>query len=85
LRRSRWEIYAEILEKAKRGEGITNLMLKCRMSYLQIKSYVSVLLSKGMLKTVGSKSARETYKTTEKGRVFLSKIEDMIKFWEGGS
>jgi len=35
-----------------------------------------------LLSTVPEKKIRFVYKTSEKGKVFSKKIEDMIKFWE---
>ena len=65
LRRSYYEIIAEILKTAKDGAKKTRIMYRCNLSYHQTKKLVSHLLETDFL-TVGN-----SYHTTEKGLPFL--------------
>jgi len=65
LRRSYFEIIAEILETAKDGAKKTRIMYGCNLSHHQTKKLLNHLMKTGLL-TVGN-----SYHTTEKGLQFL--------------
>jgi predicted transcriptional regulator len=71
LRRSYFEIIAEMLETAKDGAKKTRIMYGCNLSYHQTKKLLNHLLKTGLL-TVGN-----SYHTTEKGLQFLRTFQTL--------
>jgi len=65
MKRSRLEIIAEVLQKAKDGAKTTTIMHRCNLNYRQTKRLLSRLLETGLLIEGNS------YHTTEKGLQFL--------------
>jgi len=65
LRRSYFEIIAEMLETAKDGAKKTRIMYRCNLSYRQTKRILNHLLETELL-TIGN-----SYHTTEKGLQLL--------------
>jgi predicted transcriptional regulator len=65
MRRSYFEIIAEILETAKDGAKKTRIMYSCNLSYRQTKRLLNHLLGTELL-TIGN-----SYHTTEKGLKLL--------------
>jgi predicted transcriptional regulator len=66
--RSRTEITSQILEVAIMGVTKTKIMYKAFLSYAQLKEYLDVLLTNGLL---DYDKKDEIFKTTEKGLRFL--------------
>jgi len=66
--RSRTEITAQILEAAKDGATKTKIMYKAFLSYAQLKEYLDILASNGLL-TFDSKESK--YRCTSKGLRFI--------------
>jgi predicted transcriptional regulator len=66
--RSRTEITAQIMEVAIVGVTKTKIMYKAFLSYAQLKEYLEVLLTNGLL---DYNEKDEEFKTTEKGLRFL--------------
>jgi predicted transcriptional regulator len=85
--RGKIEIMADVLALSTSGIKKTHIMYRANLSYEQILHYLNQLLSKGLLiqeKTDGSL----VYRTTEKGREFLtcySRIMDLISAEESES
>jgi predicted transcriptional regulator len=65
LKRSHFEIIAEILETAKDGAKKTRIMYRCNLSYRQTNKLLDHLLETELL-TIGN-----SYHTTEKGLQLL--------------
>jgi predicted transcriptional regulator len=61
LKRSHFEIIAEILETAKDGAKKTHIMYRCNLSYRKTKKLLNHLLETGLLRLGNS------YHTTKKG------------------
>jgi len=76
-RRDRLYIIAELLRIAKRGALKTQLMYGANLSFAQLNSYLSFLISTKLLKTV-QEGTRVIYKTTSKGLEFLANYEKII-------
>jgi predicted transcriptional regulator len=66
--RSRTEITAQIMEVAIVGVTKTKIMYRAFLSYAQLKEYLDVLLTNGLL---DYNEKDEKFKTTEKGLRFL--------------
>jgi predicted transcriptional regulator len=66
--RSRTEITSQILDVAVEGVTKTKIMYKAFLSYAQLKEYLDVLLTNGLL---DYNKKDEIFKTTEKGLRFL--------------
>ena len=72
--RSRTEIVSNILNAANGGATRTKIMYKAFLSYSQLKEYLSVLVENNLLE---SQEGTQTYKTTEKGLIFLKTNNEM--------
>lgn len=68
------DIAADILELALNGEAKTRLMYRASLSYQQLKKYLELLTSSGLLKYVDDE---KLYQTTERGRHFLETSKEM--------
>ena len=76
--RSRTEIISMILDSVTIGATKTKIMYKAYLSYAQLKEYLSLLETSGM---IGYQEGAQIYKITEKGRKFLKlsiEIDDMV-------
>jgi predicted transcriptional regulator len=73
--RSRTDIIAQILEAA-RGDRLTKaqMMYKVLMSYAQLEWYLALLVQHELL---DHDKAGQTYRTTEKGALFLRAYEHL--------
>jgi predicted transcriptional regulator len=65
-KRGRLETLAEILLFCRKGETMTKIMYGNNLNYTQLKNYLKVLTSRGLLKRENRK-----YAATEKGFAFL--------------
>jgi predicted transcriptional regulator len=71
--RSRTEIASQILESANGGATKTRIMYRAFLSYAQLKEYLEMLISNGLL----SNDVAGVYKTTSKGLRFLEATSKM--------
>jgi predicted transcriptional regulator len=74
--RNRTAITSQILEIALDGAGKTRIMYKAFLSHAQMKEYLEILSSNGLLQL----DQNQTYKTTQKGVQFLEiyqKLEEL--------
>jgi predicted transcriptional regulator len=69
---------AEILSFASEGATKTQLMYKAGLSYAQLKNYTSMLVKLNLLMTT-TKGKAIVYQTTEKGKSFLERYEELSK------
>lgn len=76
VNRDRHDITFEILMKATSGKKRTELMSEVGLSYLQSKTYLSVLIKEKLLEV--DKEGR--FKTTSKGLEFLEKCKECPLF-----
>ena len=67
------DIIAKILDAALSGETKTKIMMTAHLNYLQSTRYIPYILSERLLE----KRPDSTYATTEKGREFLQKYEEV--------
>jgi len=77
MRRSRFEIIAEILRDLREPTCWTNIMSHCNMSSEQSKQYLNLLQSNDLIQTqiaVG----KVTYQRTEAGRKLLKHYGKML-------
>jgi predicted transcriptional regulator len=72
--RSRIEIIAMILESANGGATWTRIMYKEFVSYHQLKEYLPVLIENELIKYI---TGTKTFRTTEKGLIFLKMHEEI--------
>jgi predicted transcriptional regulator len=79
VNRDRHDITFEILKKAISRKKKTELMRDVGLSYTQSKTYLSILVEKGLLAT----DEKHLFKTTRKGLEFLEKCEQCPLFrWD---
>ena len=71
MRRDRFKIIADMLQKAKNGAKKTRIMYQCNLSYHQTNEYLTHLLETGLLRMGNS------YHTTEKGLQFLQAFQTL--------
>ena len=77
-RRSNIEIIADMLRVGENGAGKTEIMYSVNMSYSQIQKYLAFLLSQELLSRVEVGNPVVTYHVTDKGRVLLKNIDDIV-------
>ncbi len=80
-RRSRLEVFADILAEALNGANKTRIMYRANLNFLRFHRYFSELLGKGMIVTENTSDGMVVYRTTNKGRRFLKSVneaEDII-------
>jgi predicted transcriptional regulator len=75
-RREHFRIIAEILHFASDGAPKTQLMLKVKLSYTQLESYLPLLLKLELMKKTNLGKAI-LYETTEKGKSFLKNYNEL--------
>ena len=78
-RRNQMDIIADILAAADCGMRKTQIMRICNLSYQQLKAYVDLLVSAGLLTSVykGKRSNAPFLECTNKGRIYLQKYKDL--------
>jgi predicted transcriptional regulator len=72
--RSRMDIIVELLIISLEGAKKTKLMYSSNISFVMINEYLDLLIEKKLL---AIEKDDKTYKTTEKGKEFLAKYDDM--------
>lgn len=83
LKRSKIDIIMDILRTiVEKGGGIkpTHLMYKSNLSHIQMKTYLSELVQKGLIEEEYDKESKKKIVITKKGRSFLSQISQMKEF-----
>jgi predicted transcriptional regulator len=85
LHRCRMDIMDNILRVSNEGARKTHIMYKCNLSFKQLNTYLDLLVSIRLLKSVPprteEKSDSNTYETTEKGQDFVQayrKLRDLF-------
>jgi len=80
IRRSRLDIYAEILEviSTRRAITKTHISYHANLSFRQVQKYLSFLLEWGLIREVKLEN-RSTYEITEKGKLFLESFTQVIE------
>jgi len=74
-RRSRLNIIAEILDAAVNEALKTKIMYRANVNFLQFNEYVECLLEAQLMR-ITTRAGRTLYKTTEKGRLLLQKLNE---------
>lgn len=75
-KRSRLEIYLEVLETIMSGcNKPTNIMYKCNLSWISLKEILDSLIERGLI-TVVERNKRRLYLITERGRGIVSRLEE---------
>jgi predicted transcriptional regulator len=72
MKRSRFEIMAEIVQVCFVPQGKTRIVCKVKLNFMRVNAYLSELASLGLLSKVYGK-----YEATEKGRQFMSAYNDI--------
>ncbi len=70
--RSRIEIMASILKKARKGTKKTHIMNHCNLSFRQLQRYLGAMRTRGLLKRENDGS-HTLFEITRKGRKFLTR------------
>lgn len=73
------DIVAAIVLYSREGENITDIMYKTRISYSQLREYLDLMISVGLLKK--DPQQKSVYITTKKGLEYLnrySQVREMV-------
>jgi predicted transcriptional regulator len=81
-RRSNIEIIADMLRVGENGAGKTEIMYSANMSYSQLQKYLAFLLGSGLINRVDIGNPVVTYHVTDKGRVLLKSIDNIMEVLE---
>ena len=74
-RRDRLEVVNAILDIAIEGAVKTRIMYRTNVNFRQFEDYVDTLLGAGLVEVLDG-GDRRIYKTTEKGKVLLSRLRE---------
>jgi len=77
--RTRIEIAVSMLEIAKQGVKKTQLMYLGNLSFELLQKYLNSLLQAGLIEAQQG-GTQYTYKTTQKGLMFLKDYQDLQKY-----
>ncbi len=79
LKRSRYEMFSEILRLSNTREGvnITKIVYSANLNFKNAQEIISELVFKGLLERI-SDGGKVRYRTTEKGLEFISKYESLV-------
>jgi len=72
MRRSKLDIYADILNVAREGAKKTQIVYKANLNFKIIKEYLSILISKGLVD-----NSDQYYITTKQGTTFLENYQKL--------
>jgi predicted transcriptional regulator len=70
------DIIANILESATNGAKKTRIMYRAALNFRQLQRYLPLLIKRGLINYAETNKGG-VYKTTEKGRDFLQKYEEL--------
>ena len=76
-RRGEVQILMDILSISLNGTKVTHLMYKANLSYFTLRRYVRTALKRGLISQVKNNNGFVVYRTTEKGRLLLSKLREV--------
>lgn len=74
MRRSKLDIYADILKVAREGAKKTHIVYKANLNFKILKEYLSFLLSKGLVD-----NSDQYYYTTKQGTNFLENYQKLSR------
>lgn len=72
MRRSRIDIIIDVLEAAKAGVNKTGIVYQANLNFTLAGKYLDLLQERGLME-----NRLDKYITTEKGKVFLQKAQDI--------
>jgi predicted transcriptional regulator len=72
VRRSRMDIIADILSVAREERKKTQIVYRANLNFRRVEGYLHYLLDRGLIENTDG-----GYKTTEKGKEFLSDYQKM--------
>jgi len=70
------DIIASILDSATNGARKTRIMYRAALNFRQLQRYLPLLIKRGLINYAETNKG-SVYKTTEKGRDFLQKYEEL--------
>jgi predicted transcriptional regulator len=77
-KRTTFEIYAKMLQICQKPQNKTRIMYKTNTSYTSFKKYLNQLQQKNLLQK--ETENKNTYKTTQRGKTFLEKYNELQQF-----
>ncbi|MEM3700637.1 MAG: winged helix-turn-helix domain-containing protein [Candidatus Bathyarchaeia archaeon] len=78
--RCQLDVIADLLEASQERTRKTYLMYRCNMSFKQLKYYLEILITRGLLCVVAENIDGNPgfFKITEKGKAFLRAYKDLV-------
>jgi predicted transcriptional regulator len=83
-RRSEPDIISDILRLASDGAGKTRIVYGGNLNHSRAEGYIALLVDRGLLENV-SASRRKVYRTTERGRDLLERLDNVLPAIRNGS
>jgi len=77
MKRSRIDIIIDVLEAAKMGVNKTDLVYRTNLNFKQAINYLEILQNQGLVE-----KRMDKYITTDKGKVFLQKANEVTLYLE---
>jgi predicted transcriptional regulator len=81
-RRSDVKIMVEILNISFNGAKKTEIVYKANLNFRQAQKYLNFLAKKGLLAANISTRGRNKYQTTQKGKAFAERYEEIVELVE---
>lgn len=71
MKRTRYDLFAEILESSKEGAGITHIVYSCKLNWILANQLIDELLDAQLVET------GDSFHTTEEGMQFIQSYKKM--------
>lgn len=78
-RRDDFKIMVEILNIAFNEAKKTEIVYKANLNFRQVERYLGFLMGKGLIATCVSLHGKNKYQTTQKGKAFVKRYEEIVK------
>jgi len=76
-RRGEVQILLDLLNISLKGVKVTQLMYRSNLSYSTLRKYLSATLKQGLIVKVLDGGGSVVYRTTEKGRLLLTSLNEV--------
>jgi len=78
-RRGAIDILVDMLVVASKESSKTDIVYKTNLNFKVVKKYLDFLLHKGLIEADCVKKGRKSYRTTEKGKVFIKLYRETVE------
>jgi len=78
-RRGAIDILMDMLIVASKEASKTDIVYKTNLNFNVVKKYLDFLLRKGLIEADGVQRNRKSYRTTDKGRLFIRRYREAVQ------